>query len=319
MLLVPTARPGFSRNNLSRSRYGFGTLSKEQMVAALVAPLSNYDGDVAQWERAKQALMSLDEANLAYRYAWLPGAPGTTSVPTVTGGLTTYGGPTSSAEAVQRLNAQPIPAPAPYVPTAPAPAPAATAPAPPVAALTPVPQTQFSLNNLSRGGAGAFQVGDQFEVKISGSAPNSPVLITGLQGARQLHSAAGNTDAHGNFTLVGVIAADSVGPWMQVWSVGGQQIGTAQFLVTGPPATPQVSAPPSVAPPPPGPPTVVKPVFASTAPAATPVVASGVGFDFTLPALFSGSVEVFGFDVPYWALGAGALGLFIFSGSGRRF
>jgi hypothetical protein len=130
-------------------------------------------------------------------------------------------------------------------------------------------------------------------------------LITGLQGARQLNNPAGNTDAQGNFTLVGVIAPDSTGPWMQIWSVGGREAGRVSFLVTtattaSAPATPPVAAIP---------------------PAANPPVTSRTGFDFT--DLFSGTLDVYGFGVPYWALGAGALGLLVvmsnMSSGGRRF
>jgi hypothetical protein len=114
--------------------------------------------------------------------------------------------------------------------------PGAVQPSPPVTpAINPpaaVYSPRVSIRNLTSPGAWSFKVGDQWQVTISGGAPNSPVQVTALQsGGNTSTSVVGNTDSSGNFTLPGTMPPGDVGSWQETWSVGGVSAGSLSFSV----------------------------------------------------------------------------------------
>lgn len=102
-----------------------------------------------------------------------------------------------------------------------------------VAAVSAVKAGTLSLQNTSRNSAN-FQVGDNFKLTISGASPNQPLYVSGSQGGQSFGpSQQGQTDASGTFSLAGVMTADSLGQWIEVWAVGSptNTTGTVSFQV----------------------------------------------------------------------------------------
>jgi len=120
-----------------------------------------------------------------------------------------------------------------FVSTAPATS-ATSTPAPAAKTYT----ASIALNNLSRPGQ-SFQVGDLYQVVISGAAPNAPVTNSASQNGASLGTTSyGSTDGSGNFTISGTLQSEHVGSWIEQWTVGGtQQIRTLSFSVTAAPGT----------------------------------------------------------------------------------
>ena len=84
----------------------------------------------------------------------------------------------------------------------------------------------------SRGGTNAFQVGDTWQVQITGATPNSPVTVSGsMPGSTFSGTSMGSTDNSGNFSKSGTFDTSTVGSWQETWAVGGAQSGTISFTV----------------------------------------------------------------------------------------
>jgi hypothetical protein len=82
-----------------------------------------------------------------------------------------------------------------------------------------VPSTAM-VRNLSRPGATDFQVGESFEVVVTG-APNQAVVAAASQnGSPMAISSFGRTDKNGRFTFTGSMAQTHVGSWREQWRVG---------------------------------------------------------------------------------------------------
>lgn len=82
-----------------------------------------------------------------------------------------------------------------------------------------VPSTAM-VRNLSRPGASDFQVGESFEVVVTG-APNEAVLAAASQNGSPLaFTPFGRTDKNGRFVLTGTMAQTHVGSWREQWQVG---------------------------------------------------------------------------------------------------
>ena len=84
----------------------------------------------------------------------------------------------------------------------------------------------------SRGGTNALQVGDTWQVQITGASPNSPVTVSGsMPGGTFSGPSMGSTDNSGNFSKSGTFDTSTVGSWQETWAVGGAQSGTISFTV----------------------------------------------------------------------------------------
>ena len=84
----------------------------------------------------------------------------------------------------------------------------------------------------SRGGTNALQVGDTWQVQITGASPNSPVTVSGsMPGGTFSGTSMGSTDNSGNFSKSGTFDTSTVGSWQETWAVGGAQSGTISFTV----------------------------------------------------------------------------------------
>ena len=79
-------------------------------------------------------------------------------------------------------------------------------------------------------GSNALQVGDTWLVSITGATPNSPVSVNAGGSTTQM----GTTDANGNFSLSGTARTQDIGPWNELWSVGGLNSGAFQFTISAP-------------------------------------------------------------------------------------
>lgn len=80
--------------------------------------------------------------------------------------------------------------------------------------------------------AAKFQVGDRFEILLSGAA-NQPVSVrTAKDGHTDWGPAIGRTDASGHFSISGAFEKGDLGAWMEVWTVGGKLANpTVRFSV----------------------------------------------------------------------------------------
>lgn len=180
-----------------------------------------------------------------------------------------------------------------------------------------------SLTNTSRPGY-AFQVGDSFQLVISGT-PGQPVSVTATQNGRSLGTTVyGTTDPSGRLTITGTMDPSTVGNWNELWMVGAAGVPALSFSVS--PAQNSQSSPPpassagassaSSTPPPTG---------QTTPGAGSSSSSSGGGSSTSTTQTAGGSstVDVFGYSVPWWAAGlvvVGAVWMFSSStsGGGRR-
>lgn len=87
-----------------------------------------------------------------------------------------------------------------------------------------------AIQNLSRPGQ-SFQVGDQWQITVSGAA-SQPVSGSATKDGASLGTTPfGSTDASGQRVLTGSFGASTVGSWVEVWSVGGVQAPPISFTV----------------------------------------------------------------------------------------
>jgi hypothetical protein len=91
------------------------------------------------------------------------------------------------------------------------------------------------LTNASRPVSRGFQIGDRFEVVITG-APDQPVSVrTTMTGRTDWGPVIGRTDSSGRWATVGQFAKEDFGHWSEVWTVGGRLAGPElQFSVGAP-------------------------------------------------------------------------------------
>ncbi len=139
------------------------------------------------------------------------------------------------------------------------------------------------------------QVGDSWQLSISGAPPNAPVTVAGIHpDGTSATNPMGTSKPDGSFDLTGTFDTTVEGTWHETWYVGGVQVGTPfSFTV----AIPGSVAPPTYTPPSPG-----------TVPGGAPLPVSGLP---VIPA------TIFGINSSYVLLGGGALLLLLVAG-GRR-
>jgi hypothetical protein len=91
---------------------------------------------------------------------------------------------------------------------------------------------RVTLRNLTTGNSSIFNVGDQWQISVSGAPPNSPVQNAATQSGHPAStSVVGTTDGSGNFVISGVMPAADVGTWTEQWSVAGIPFGLISFSV----------------------------------------------------------------------------------------
>jgi hypothetical protein len=91
------------------------------------------------------------------------------------------------------------------------------------------------LSNASRPLSRDFQIGDRFEIVITG-APNQPVSVrTTMHGRIDWSPVIGSTDSTGRWSTGGQFEKSDFGSWGEVWTVGGKLASPAiQFEVNAP-------------------------------------------------------------------------------------
>ena len=94
-----------------------------------------------------------------------------------------------------------------------------------------------SIENLTRPGAGSFQVGDRWRVTVHAD-PNLKVGVdAGSDKLATSHADYGSTNAGGIFTLEGSMGAGEIGNWREIWMAGGVAASPVlTFAVTAAPA-----------------------------------------------------------------------------------
>lgn len=108
----------------------------------------------------------------------------------------------------------------------------ATGTAPPILQPpVPVIPATVSLTNLTDYGSGNFTVGDQGQISVTGSAGATIYVRAALNGQDLGTSYVGSVGDDGTFTLPFTEGADAVGTWEQIWSVGGRNVVTFDFVV----------------------------------------------------------------------------------------
>ena len=80
-----------------------------------------------------------------------------------------------------------------------------------------------------------FQVGDRFEISITGAA-NQPISVrTSRQGRTDWSPIIGSTDATGRWSTTGHFEKSDFGGWSEIWTVGRKLASPViQFSVTAP-------------------------------------------------------------------------------------
>ena len=114
--------------------------------------------------------------------------------------------------------------------------PAASAPLPTMAAFKPA---TASIVNLTRPGSSYFQVGDRWQVRVSGYE-NMHVCVTAKHPDGKSDTACyGSTDGSGLFTMTGTMDESTVGHWEETWQVGSSDAPAFSFDVLKVQATQQ--------------------------------------------------------------------------------
>ena len=135
----------------------------------------------------------------------------------------------------------------------------------------------FTFTNLTSGNNSSFNVGDRWQIQITGAAPNAAVVVNGGQTGANASSQMGTTDSTGSFSMNGQMDASQVGSWSEQWTVGGKQVASFGFTVN------------------------------PTGSAAGNSTATGGSVTGSFSDLLSGSTTVGGSSIPDWAIAAGAL------------
>jgi hypothetical protein len=108
-----------------------------------------------------------------------------------------------------------------------------------VVALVVIPAAAQSalvrLINTDRPASRDFQIGDRFEILITGAA-NLPVSVrTTVKGRMDWGPVIGRTDMSGRWSTTGQFDKDDFGGWSEVWTIGGKAANpTIHFSVDAP-------------------------------------------------------------------------------------
>jgi hypothetical protein len=88
-------------------------------------------------------------------------------------------------------------------------------------------ESTVTILNLSRVAAKDFQVGDRFEIVISGTAKQPVSVRTTMQGRTDWGPVIGWTGSDGRWSSEGQFEKSDFGDWREVWTVGGKQVSPA--------------------------------------------------------------------------------------------
>lgn len=101
----------------------------------------------------------------------------------------------------------------------------------PAAAQSPL----VRLLNVGRPVSRDFQIGERFEILITG-APNQPISVrTTMHGRTDWGPIIASTDSTGRWSTAGQFGKSDFGDWSEVWTVGGKLASpTIRFLVNAP-------------------------------------------------------------------------------------
>lgn len=154
---------------------------------------------------------------------------------------------------------------------------------------TPAVPASATFTNVSRPGQSSFQVGDSWQLVITGG-PNQPVSGSASQNGNSLGTTSyGSTDSTGKLVLTGTMDATTVGNWAELWTVGASAAPVLTFAVA-----PLAGAPNSTA-------------------------AAGSSSDALSFLTNSVTIPGLNISVPIWALGATAIAaLWLMSSAGSR-
>ena len=90
------------------------------------------------------------------------------------------------------------------------------------------------LVNASGGSNSSFNVGDSWQIIVTGT-PNAPVQASASQNGASLGTTPmGVIAANGQLVLQGSFSASQVGQWVENWTVGGKAAGSVSFSVAAP-------------------------------------------------------------------------------------
>lgn len=93
------------------------------------------------------------------------------------------------------------------------------------------PSLQFT---TSRGSTTLYP-GDTWQIRITGSAPNAIISVSGVHNGQTSVNQMGSADASGNYTKTGTIDAYDAGGWQETWYAGSAMAGVINFTVTAAP------------------------------------------------------------------------------------
>lgn len=101
----------------------------------------------------------------------------------------------------------------------------------PAEAQTPLVRLLNTTHPASR----TFQIGDQFEILLTGP-PNQPISVrTTMDGRIDWGPIIGSTDTTGKWSTQGQFEKSDFGSWREIWTIGGKLASPAvQFSVTAP-------------------------------------------------------------------------------------
>ena len=92
--------------------------------------------------------------------------------------------------------------------------------------------------NATHPGSGTFEVGDRFEILVTG-APGQPVSVrTTMAGRTDWGPIIGSTDSTGRWSTAGQFEKHDFGSWREVWTVGGRLASPAVEFSVGAPCLP---------------------------------------------------------------------------------
>lgn len=154
------------------------------------------------------------------------------------------------------------------------------------------------LVNSSGGSNSSFNVGDSWQIIVTGP-PNATVSASASQnGASQGSSTMGTIGSGGQLVLSGTMSAAQAGNWTETWTVGTSPAGNISFTVNAPAGGSSGGSSPS------GTGTPSGSIFGGSSTSSSDIT----GF-------LTDTFTVAGISVPYWAAGVAVLGaLWLFGG-----
>lgn len=150
------------------------------------------------------------------------------------------------------------------------------------------------LVNSSGGSSSAFNVGDSWQITVTGP-PNSQVVASATQNGASLGSTSmGVTNSQGQLVLAGTMGSSQVGNWVETWTVGGQSAGSISFSVAASGST-----------------------SGNGGGGSSSTTTSGGSSSGDISSVLTNPVTIGGVSIPTWGLLAAGVGALWFFGRGR--